>query len=676
MRNRTTFTIGLLFLLFSMKLFAQAPVITTEPSSRGVIEGQTASFSVVSSGDTLTFEWFKNNVAISSSNNPVYTTPATILSDNSAEFKVVVTNSYGSDTSVVAKLYVTASGSRVTANQIVAYIFNEKTGDKINDIAGLTPPVDLTIENTSLIDWHNLDGLYIKDNAFIKSTDPSAVTRIVDAIKGNNEMTVEMWIRSLDTVDNSKVISLSQGPGNVDFEVENYLGYNYKVRTTNTNIAGNPGTIDNLPIIPKSRVHIVFTQKEGISKIYRNGVQVASNLIGGNLSNWTDIFGTILNLGMNNGFDQWEGIYYLTSIYNRGLDSVEVVHNYSYGVSQYLRPFVIGQPQSAQVTTGDSVVFNCNVISDSALSYRWQKNGVNISGAINPTYKILSTVPADSGLYRVIVSSVLGVDTSDNALLKVIPPPIIAPSNLTASLSPTIVNRAQLAWQDNSLNELGFIVERKTGDSASVSPFSVIATLGANVNSFVDSTLADTTTYTFRVKAFIALNQSGYTNLASVTTILSTVAAPANLTASLSPTIVNRAQLTWQDKSSNELGFVVERKTGDSASVAPFTVLATLGANVTSFVDSTLADTTTYTYRVKAFNSFTQSVYSNFASVTSVLSTLAAPANLTAILNPTIINRAQLTWQDKSSNESGFTIERKIGDSTSVTPFTVVGRPP
>ena len=212
---------------------------------------------------------------------------------------------------------------------------------------------------------------------------------------------------------------------------------------------------------------------------------------------------------------------------------------------------------------------------------------------------------------------------------------IAAPANLAATLSPTMVNRARLTWQNKSSNQLGLTVERKTGDSASVAPFIVLSTLSANATSYTDSTLADTTTYTFRVKALNSFTQSGYTNLASVTTVLSTLAAPANFgNASLSPTIVNHAQLTWQDKSSNELGFIVERKTGDSASVSPFTVLATLGTNGTSFVDSTLADTTTYTFRVKAFNSFIQSDgYTNLASVTTVLSTLAAPANLTASLS-------------------------------------------
>jgi hypothetical protein len=654
-KGTTFFIVSIILVFSSISLFAQAPVIISEPSSRGVIEGQTATFSVSVTGDTLTFEWFKNNVAIGSSNDSIYTTPATVLADNGSEFKVVVSNSYGSDTSSVAKLYVTATGSRVTVNQIVSYIFNEATGNKVNDVAGLSPALNLTITNTSKTDWHYLDGLYIKDSAYVKSTDASAVSRVVNAIKASNEFTVEMWIRSLDLADNSKVISLSQSNIDVDFEVENFLGYNYLVRTTTTNNKGIPGTNDNLPIIPQSKIHLAFTHKNGVSKIYRDGVEVASSTIGGDLSNWTDIFGTILSLGMNNGINEWEGIYYLTSIFDRGLDSVEIAHNYSLGVSRFRRPFIIDQPKTTQVTAGDSVTFSCNVISDATPTYQWQKNGVDIPGATNSSYTIFPALPADSGsVYRVVVFNSFGNDSSDNALLKVTVNPVSAPSNLTASLSLINVNQAELSWQDNSSNELGFIVERKTGDSASVAPFTVLDTLSVDATSYIDSTLADTTTYTFRVKAYDLYTQSDYSNLASVTTVLSTIAAPTNLTAIVSPADTQNVQLNWEDNSPNELGFIIERKTGDSSSVEPFAVIDSVAADVVSYDDTTVADTTTYTYRVRGFNNFTLSDYSNLAEVTTPV-----PVELTSFNASVAEGMVQLNWETATElNNAGFSVQR------------------
>ena len=175
---------------------------------------------------------------------------------------------------------------------------------------------------------------------------------------------------------------------------------------------------------------------------------------------------------------------------------------------------------------------------------------------------------------------------------------------------------------------MGFIVERKIGNAVSTNTYTVLDTIPSNTTSFNDLSLADTTTYTYRVKAFNIYLESNYSNLASVTTILASVSAPSNLKANLHPTIVNRVIVTWQDNSPNELGFIVERKTGDSASVELYTVLDTLVANSVSFEDSTLADTTTYTFRVKASNNFFESDYSNLASVTTILSTIAAPSEL------------------------------------------------
>lgn len=57
--------------------------------------------------------------------------------------------------------------------------------------------------------------------------------------------------------------------------------------------------------------------------------------------------------------------------------------------------------------------------------------------------------------------------------------------------------------------------------------------------------------------------------------------------------------LSWRDNSTNEQGFKIERRTGTTGT---FIQLALVGANVTSYTDSGLADGTTYCYRVRAFN--------------------------------------------------------------------------
>jgi hypothetical protein len=57
--------------------------------------------------------------------------------------------------------------------------------------------------------------------------------------------------------------------------------------------------------------------------------------------------------------------------------------------------------------------------------------------------------------------------------------------------------------------------------------------------------------------------------------------------------------LNWQDNSNNELGFQIQRAT---SSGGPWSVVGTVGANVTSYMDTGLSPSTTYYYQVAAFN--------------------------------------------------------------------------
>jgi len=74
--------------------------------------------------------------------------------------------------------------------------------------------------------------------------------------------------------------------------------------------------------------------------------------------------------------------------------------------------------------------------------------------------------------------------------------------------------------------------------------------------------------------------------------------------------IGGQLNLTWLDSANNELGFSVERSTGTTGTP---TEIATTGPGLTAYTDPTVADGTTYCYRVRAFNTTAYSDYSNLA---------------------------------------------------------------
>ena len=128
-------------------------------------------------------------------------------------------------------------------------------------------------------------------------------------------------------------------------------------------------------------------------------------------------------------------------------------------------------------------------------------------------------------------------------------------------------------------------------------------------------------------------------------------AAPANLqAASLAG---NGIQLQWQDNSTDETSFRIERRTGSGS----FGDIHGTGAGATSYLDTTAAAGVSYTYRVRAINGAGSSGYSNLATVT--MAGEQAPSNLVA--TPTGPFAVALSWNDNAATETGYSVEARLG---------------
>ncbi len=229
-----------------------------------------------------------------------------------------------------------------------------------------------------------------------------------------------------------------------------------------------------------------------------------------------------------------------------------------------------------------------------------------------------------------------------DSLQIVIPPLLIfpsAPSGLTAE--PAFIT-VSLEWEDNSANESSFIIERRDPGALL---YHQVGTVGANVTSFSDDGLTADTQYSYRVKAHNAIGDSGYSNVAAAKTlkveiiwpILTAPAAPSNLAAD--SVTQDGVALTWSDNSNNESGFRIERSAGGSA----YSEIDTVSANSESLTDSAVTEGTTYNYRVRAYNSFGNSAYSNLLAVT-IPQSGTTPGTTPATTLVYKINQASYTW--------------------------------
>jgi glucose/arabinose dehydrogenase len=83
-------------------------------------------------------------------------------------------------------------------------------------------------------------------------------------------------------------------------------------------------------------------------------------------------------------------------------------------------PSISSQPSNVTVAAGQSAGFSVTASGTAPLTYQWQRNGVNISGANSPTYT-LTTAGADNGaMFRAVVSNSAGSATSNAATLTVL----------------------------------------------------------------------------------------------------------------------------------------------------------------------------------------------------------------------------------------------------------------
>lgn len=86
---------------------------------------------------------------------------------------------------------------------------------------------------------------------------------------------------------------------------------------------------------------------------------------------------------------------------------------------------VTSQPASENVCQGESASFEVMAIGQMT-SWQWQKNGVDIAGAISANYSISAVTIADTGLYRCVLTGPCGQVFSEAAELRIDLMPVIS----------------------------------------------------------------------------------------------------------------------------------------------------------------------------------------------------------------------------------------------------------
>lgn len=264
------------------------------------------------------------------------------------------------DTDVLAEADVDIDEAlaRVDEGLEAIYRFDEGAGTTIYDVSGNEPPIDLTIDDDTAVNWI-ASGLEMNTESLTIAHSLDPPTRLIDACQASNALTVEAWIVPAFLSDDGpgRIVTLSMSGENRNFSLaqgsrDDRELWSFRLRTDDGETQGDNNGLPQLEtrqgITSLDLTHLVFTHSEltGMVRLYVDGNEVEITQFedrvtytqgwprSGGYSNWD--MNSELALGWEldttgSSRRAWVGTYRLVAIFCRVLTATEVEQNFLVG---------------------------------------------------------------------------------------------------------------------------------------------------------------------------------------------------------------------------------------------------------------------------------------------------------------------------------------------------------
>jgi len=380
--------------------------------------------------------------------------------------------------------------------------------------------------------------------------------------------------------------------------------------------------VDTSPNQPLTRDCTVITNGANYLKLYMDNVLVySSNTLSLNMPAPFDYYLQTMNSYYNYMRHGIFRDYYATTD-----EKIQVTNNPSNAVTVSLMD-----------ASGNSLA--SSIVSSGTASLDVGKYHFPIAGTIN-VYDSSGSVIASSPA-SVYGGDAYSVDVSSGGNPTVPQPP----TNLSAtSASTSQINLSWSAPADNGGSAItGYQIERSTDSGSTWSV--LVPSTGSVSTTYSDTGLAASTSYTYRVSAINGIGTSSPSNTSSATT--GTVATAPQPPTGLAANTVSSSQinLSWTAPSNNGgsavTGYEIERSQDNGSTWA--VVTSNTGSTGTTYSDTGLVASTTYTYRVSAINSVGTSSPSNTASATTNAASSGIVLNNVQSTSSAVLTSNQIT---------------------------------
>jgi hypothetical protein len=390
------------------------PVITLNPASQSVVDSTGVSFSCAASGTSpLSYQWQRNGVDIPEAESGVYTIAMVTRADSGTTYRCIVANGFGADTSSAAILRVipTFDGSGIISDDFNATALNTTLWTVANPrgdaSVGLTGGGTADAELAISVPAGVAHDLWTEGMTAPRITQPASNTDLSIEAKFDAPMTASNQTQGLLIIQDSLNLirlDLVYDQGNVSFFAATFT-------------SGVPA-VQSMFEVPLTAPYYLRLRRTGDQW---NGFHSSDGI------SWTEAVTFSHELNVKH-VGAWVGNAGASAPAFTGL--IDYFFNSSApiigedGPDVRVPPLVTADPAGTTRYEGDSVRFAVSATGTAPLSYRWQRNGVDVAGGTVATLLLSAVSRADSGaLFRCIVANVAGSDTSAAAMLHVLPAP-------------------------------------------------------------------------------------------------------------------------------------------------------------------------------------------------------------------------------------------------------------